>query len=64
MSFLLQPWHLLLLSVTGWVNRQQQDVIAYLRTKNQILRENHGIEPAPDGQCSTSWKSFSRPTGT
>jgi hypothetical protein len=42
MSFLLQPWHLLLLSVAGWVNRQQQDAIAYLRTENQILRENLG----------------------
>ncbi len=42
MSFLLQPWHLLLLSVAGWVNRQQQDVIASLRTENQILREKHG----------------------
>ena len=42
MRLLLQPWHLLLFSVAGWVNRQQQDVIAYLRTENQVLREKLG----------------------
>ena len=35
----LQPWQLLLLVLAGWVNRQQQDAIAYLRTENRILRE-------------------------
>jgi len=25
--FVLQPWHLLLVMQTGWVNRQQQQVI-------------------------------------
>jgi transposase InsO family protein len=38
----LQPWQLLLLVLAGWVNRQQQDAIAYLRTENQILREKLG----------------------
>ena len=42
MSFLLQPWHLLVLSLAGWVNRQQQKAIAYLRTENQVLREKLG----------------------
>ena len=42
MNFLLQPWQLALLGVAGWVNRQQQDVIDYLRTENRILREKHG----------------------
>src|SRR5262249_1115363 len=32
-------WQLLLVILAGWVNRQQQQIIEYLRTENQILRE-------------------------
>ncbi len=42
MSFILQPWQLLVLILAGWVNRQQQEIIEYLRTENRILRESHG----------------------
>ena len=42
MSFVLQTWQLLHLILAGWVNRQQQQVIEYLRTENQILREKLG----------------------
>ena len=42
MSFILEPWHLLFIILAGWVNRQQQQVIEYLRTENQILRERLG----------------------
>jgi hypothetical protein len=42
MSFVLQPWQLLVVILAGWVNRQQQQVIEYLRTENQILREKLG----------------------
>src|SRR6516225_9125801 len=42
MNFVLQPWQLLLLILAGWVNRQQQQVIDYLRTENQVLREKIG----------------------
>jgi transposase InsO family protein len=42
MNFLLHPWQLLLLILAGWVNRQQQEVIEYLRTENQILKEKLG----------------------
>ena len=38
MSFVLQPWQLLLLILAGWINRQQQEVIEYLRTENRILK--------------------------
>ena len=38
----LQPWQLLFLVLAGWVNRRQQDAIAYLRTENRILREKLG----------------------
>jgi len=42
MSFVLQPWHLLVLGMAGWVNRQQQQVIEYLITENQVLKEKLG----------------------
>ena len=42
MNFILQPWQLLLLILAGWINEQQQQVIDYLRTENQILREKLG----------------------
>jgi hypothetical protein len=37
--FVLQPWHLLRVIRASWINRQQQQVIDYLRTENQVLRE-------------------------
>ena len=42
MNFVLQPWQLLAFILAGWTNRQQQQVIEYLRTENQILREKLG----------------------
>ena len=42
MNFVLQPWQLLLVVLAGWIHRQQQEVIEYLRAENQILREAHG----------------------
>ena len=42
MNFVLQPWHLLLTILAGLINRQQQDVVEYLRTENQVLKETHG----------------------
>jgi putative transposase len=42
MHFILQPWQLLLVILAGWINRQQQEVIEYLRTENQVLKEKLG----------------------
>lgn len=42
MNFVLQPWQLLLMILAGWVNREQQQVIDYLRAENQVLREKLG----------------------
>ena len=42
MNFLFQPWHLMFFVFAGWANRQQQEVIEYLRTENRILREKLG----------------------
>ena len=42
MNFVLQPWQLLLAILAGWCHSQQQQVIEYLRTENQILKEKLG----------------------
>ena len=42
MNFIQQPWQLFFLILAGWVNRQQQQVIEYLRTENQVLKEKLG----------------------
>jgi hypothetical protein len=34
-----QPWQLLLVILTGWINRRQQDAIEYLLTENRVMRE-------------------------
>ena len=38
----LLPLQLLLATFAGWVNRQQADVIAYLREENRVLKEQLG----------------------
>ncbi len=42
MTFVLRPWQLYLVIVAGWIHRQQQEVIEYLRTENQVLKEKLG----------------------
>ncbi len=42
MNFVLQPWHVLLNILAGLINREQQEVIEYLRAENQVLKEAHG----------------------
>ena len=42
MSFTLHPWQLYLVILAGWIHRQQQAVIEYLRTENQVLKEKLG----------------------
>ncbi|MDG2222067.1 MAG: carboxypeptidase-like regulatory domain-containing protein, partial [Rubripirellula sp.] len=39
MKFILQPWQLMLIILASWANRQQQEVIEYLRTENAVLKE-------------------------
>jgi hypothetical protein len=36
------PWHFLVVAVSGWMNRQQQQVIEYLREENRIVRGKLG----------------------
>jgi len=42
MSFVLRPWQLFLVALAGWINRQQQNMIEYLITENQVLKEKLG----------------------
>lgn len=42
MSFILQPWQLMLVVLAGWINEQQQQVIEYLQTENHVLKEKLG----------------------
>ena len=42
MNFIMQPWQLLLLILAGWINRKQQNVIDYLKTENEVLKEKLG----------------------
>jgi hypothetical protein len=36
------PFRLLLVSIAGWLSRQQRDAIDYLREENRVLREQFG----------------------
>jgi hypothetical protein len=39
MRLAMDPFRLLLISLAGWLNQQQQDVIDYLQEENHVLRE-------------------------
>jgi len=39
MTNILQPFHLLVVALTGWLNRHQQAVIDYLIEENRVLKE-------------------------
>ena len=42
MKALLKPWQLLLVTLAGWINHREQEVIEYLRAENRVLREKLG----------------------
>ena len=35
----LNPWHILLIGIAGWMNREQVTVIEYLKEENRVLPE-------------------------
>jgi len=39
MRLVFDPFRLLLISLAGWLNQQQQDIIDYLQEENRVLRE-------------------------
>ena len=38
----LNPFHVVVIALAGWMNQRQQDVIKYLREENRVLREQFG----------------------
>jgi len=36
------PWQFTVVAIAGWMNRQQQEVIEYLKEENRVLREKLG----------------------
>ena len=42
MTAVIQPFHLLVIALAGWLNRQQQVVIDYLIEENRVLKEQLG----------------------
>ena len=42
MNFVFKPWQFALIVIAGWMHREQQQVIEYLRTENSVLREKLG----------------------
>ena len=42
MSFVLQPWQLLVVIVSAWMTKLQQELIDYVLTENQVLKEKLG----------------------
>jgi hypothetical protein len=40
-----QALEFLVLTMAGWLNRQQEDLIDYLREENRVLREHLGSRP-------------------
>jgi len=42
MEFVLHPWHVLVLTLSALMNREQQKAVEYLKTENQVLREKLG----------------------
>ena len=39
MANVIQPFHLLLITLAGWLNHHQQAVIDYLIEENRVLKE-------------------------
>jgi putative transposase len=51
------PLQFLLMTLAGWVNRSQQDVIEYLQEENRVLREHLGGRRLlfTESRCSVLW---------
>ena len=65
MSFVLRPWQLLFLILSGWVNREQQEII---EVQNAQIPSPHGEDgqeadpgqrglenPSPKSRKTSSW---------
>jgi hypothetical protein len=36
----MSPWHIVLIALAGWLNREQQKVIEYPKEENRVLSGN------------------------
>ena len=43
MNFVLPPWQLFLLILSGWINRQQQEIIEFQNAQIRALMEKIGM---------------------
>jgi transposase InsO family protein len=43
----MSPWHVVLVALAGWLNREQQKTIEYLKEENRVLREQLGAKRLP-----------------
>jgi hypothetical protein len=65
-----KPMGMLLMMLGGWINRHQQDGIAYLKEENKILREKLGtgilrvrgiLGTEYEGHCTVGSTASARP---
>jgi putative transposase len=42
MSTVFHPWQILVAAMAGWITRQQDAVIEYLREENRVLKQQIG----------------------
>jgi hypothetical protein len=56
MCFGLDPFRLLLISVSGWMSQQQRDVIDYLQ-ENRVLRQQLGQPTSPQRRAALAFGS-------
>ena len=42
MNAIIQPFHLLVIALAGWLNRDQQALIDYLVAENRVLKDQLG----------------------
>ena len=42
MAVVLQPWQILVAALVGWIRREQDAVIEYLREENRVLKQQLG----------------------
>jgi hypothetical protein len=52
----MSPWHVVLVALAGWLHREQQKAIEYLKEENRALREQPGTSafgsPTSSGAAS------------
>ena len=42
MTRIIRPWQVLVVATAGWISREQDSVIQYLREENRVLKQQLG----------------------